>query len=422
MISSEGTAKQRVAIVGAGISGLVCAYLLNQRHDIVVYEAGDYIGGHTNTIDVETEHGAIPVDTGFIVYNESNYPLFTRLLDQLNVESLPSMMSFAVSCERSGLEYNGSSINQLFAKRSSVFSVGHWKMIRDIARFNRDAERLQEEGDAITVAEYVRENNFSDSFLEHYLIPIGASIWSCPSGTFRGFPIRFVIDFLRNHGMLQINDRPEWRVIKGGSRQYIAPLTQPFRDCIQLNTPVSRVERDGDGVTVSLHSGAAERFDQIVLACHSDQALRLLDEPSELEREVLSAFPYQRNETVLHTDESLLPKRRRAWGSWNYRIRSDSSDAVAITYNMNMLQSISSRTQYCVTLNETDRIDPSKVIRRFHYHHPIFTLERDAAQARHEELVRNNRTSFCGAYWGFGFHEDGVRSAIRVAEHFGCWL
>lgn len=422
MISSEGTAKQRVAIVGAGISGLVCAYLLNQRHDIVVYEAGDYTGGHTNTIDVETEHGAIPVDTGFIVYNESNYPLFTRLLDQLNVESLPSMMSFAVSCERSGLEYNGSSINQLFAKRSSVFSVGHWKMIRDIARFNRDAERLQEEGDAITVAEYVRENNFSDSFLEHYLIPIGASIWSCPSGTFRGFPIRFVIDFLRNHGMLQINDRPEWRVIKGGSRQYIAPLTQPFRDCIQLNTPVSRVERDGDGVTVSLHSGAAERFDQVVLACHSDQALRLLDEPSELERELLSAFPYQRNETVLHTDESLLPKRRRAWGSWNYRIRSDSSDAVAITYNMNMLQSISSRTQYCVTLNETDRIDPSKVIRRFHYHHPIFTLERDAAQARHEELVRNNRTSFCGAYWGFGFHEDGVRSAIRVAEHFGCWL
>jgi len=422
MISSEGTAKQRVAIVGAGISGLVCAYLLNQRHDIVVYEAGDYIGGHTNTIDVETEQGAIPVDTGFIVYNESNYPLFTRLLDQLNVESLPSMMSFAVSCERSGLEYNGSSINQLFAKRSSVFSVGHWKMIRDIARFNRDAERLQEVGDALTVAEYVRENNFSDSFLEHYLIPIGASIWSCPSGTFRGFPIRFVIDFLRNHGMLQINDRPEWRVIKGGSRQYIAPLTQPFRDCIQLNTPVSRVERDGDGVTVSLHSGAAERFDQVVLACHSDQALRLLDEPSELERELLSAFPYQRNETVLHTDESLLPKRRRAWGSWNYRIRSDSSDAVAITYNMNMLQSISSRTQYCVTLNETDRIDPSKVIRRFQYHHPIFTLERDAAQARHEELVRNNRTSFCGAYWGFGFHEDGVRSAIRVAEHFGCWL
>jgi len=422
MISSEGTAKQRVAIVGAGISGLVCAYLLNQRHDIVVYEAGDYIGGHTNTIDVETEHGAIPVDTGFIVYNESNYPLFTRLLDQLNVESLPSMMSFAVSCERSGLEYNGSSINQLFAKRSSVFSVGHWKMIRDIARFNRDAERLQEVGDALTVAEYVRENNFSDSFLEHYLIPIGASIWSCPSGTFRGFPIRFVIDFLRNHGMLQINDRPEWRVIKGGSRQYIAPLTQPFRDCIQLKTPVSRVERHGDGVTVSLHSGAAERFDQVVLACHSDQALRLLDEPSELERELLSAFPYQRNETVLHTDESLLPKRRRAWGSWNYRIRSDSSDAVAITYNMNMLQSISSRTQYCVTLNETDRIDPSKVIRRFQYHHPIFTLERDAAQARHEELVRNNRTSFCGAYWGFGFHEDGVRSAIRVAEHFGCWL
>ncbi len=418
----ESIPRQRIAIVGAGISGLVCAYLLNQRHDIVVYEAEDYIGGHTNTIDVETEHGIIPIDTGFIVYNESNYPLFTRLLNQLKVESMPSEMSFAVSCDRSGLEYNGSSINQLFAKRSSVLSLSHWKMIRDIARFNHDAERLQEEGDALTVAEYVHENNFSDSFLEHYLIPIGASIWSCPSGTFRGFPIRFVIDFLRNHGMLQINDRPEWRVIKGGSKRYIAPLTQSFRNCIKLNTAVSRVERDVEGVTVHLHSGAAERFDQVVLGCHSDQALRVLDEPSELERELLSAFPYQRNETVLHTDESLLPKRRRAWGSWNYRIRSDNSDAVAITYNMNMLQSISSRTQYCVTLNETDRIDPNKVIRRFRYHHPIFTLERDAAQARHRELIGNNRTSFCGAYWGYGFHEDGVRSGVRVAEHFGCAL
>jgi predicted NAD/FAD-binding protein len=231
-----------------------------------------------------------------------------------------------------------------------------------------------------------------------------------------------VIDFLRNHGMLQINDRPQWRVIRGGSKQYIHPLTESFREQIRLSTPVQSIERHAEHVDIHLGDGEAERFDHVVIACHSDQALRMLAQPRAIERELLGAFPYQANETVLHTDESLLPTRKRAWGSWNYRIRSDNSDAVAITYHMNMLQSISSPTQYCVTLNETDRIDPDKVLRRFMYHHPIFTLERDAAQARHAEVIGSNRTSFCGAYWGYGFHEDGVRSGVRVAEHFGCAL
>ena len=422
MDSEMESPRQNIAIVGAGISGLVAAYLLHQKHDIVVYEAGDYIGGHTNTIDVETADGVIPVDTGFIVYNERNYPLFTRLLSQLGVESQASEMSFSVSCDRTGLEYNGSSINQLFAKRSSILSPGHWKMLRDIMRFNRDAELLHDRGSATTVEQYVQENRFGHAFLENYLIPIGASIWSCPSGTFRSFPIRFVIDFLRNHGMLQINDRPQWRVIRGGSKQYIHPLTESFREQIRLSTPVQGIERHAEHVDIHLGHGETERFDHVVIACHSDQALRMLDQPSAIERELLGAFPYQANETVLHTDESLLPKRKRAWGSWNYRIRSDNSDAVAITYHMNMLQSISSPTQYCVTLNETDRIDTDKVLRRFMYHHPIFTLERDAAQARHAEVIGPNRTSFCGAYWGYGFHEDGVRSGVRVAEHFGCAL
>ncbi len=414
--------RQRIAIIGAGVSGLVAAYLLHQNHDVIVYEAGDYIGGHTNTIDVETPDGTIPVDTGFIVFNERNYPSFCCLLTQLGVESQPSEMSFSVSCEKTGLEYNGSSINQLFAKRSNILSPTHWKMLRDIMRFNRKAEQLYESGRATTVEEYAREHRFSSAFLEHYLIPIGASIWSCPSGTFRSFPMRFVIDFLRNHGMLQISDRPQWRVIKGGSKQYIEPLTRSFRERIHLSTPVQRIERYADRVEVHLKEGESERFDHVVIACHSDQALRMLTQPSEIEHELLGAFPYQTNETVLHTDETILPKRRRAWGSWNYRIRSDGPDAIAITYHMNMLQSISSKTQYCVTLNETDRIHPDKILRRFTYHHPIFTLERDAAQARHEELIGTNRTSFCGAYWGYGFHEDGVRSAARVAEYFGCAL
>jgi predicted NAD/FAD-binding protein len=413
---------QRIAIVGAGVSGLTAAYLLSRQHHVTVFESGAHIGGHTNTIDVETPDGSLAVDTGFIVYNERNYPLFTHLLTELGVETQPSEMSFSVSCDRTGMEYNGSSFNQLFANRANLLSLRHWKMLRDIVRFNRYAEQLADKGHATTVEEYVKEHRFSDSFLNQYLIPIGASIWSCPSGTFRSFPIRFVIDFLRNHGMLQVKDRPQWRVLKGGSKQYVGPLTQPFRDQIRIKTPVKRVNRQEDGVQIELSSGEREEFDHVVLACHSDQALRMLDSPTETEQELLSAFPYQVNETILHTDESLLPTRPRAWGSWNYRIRSNNADAVAITYYMNMLQSIDSETQYCVTLNETDRIDPEKIIRRLTYHHPIFTLERDAAQERHHEVIGNNRTSFCGAYWGYGFHEDGVRSGVRVAEHFGCPL
>lgn len=413
---------QSIGIVGSGVSGMVAAHLLSRRHRVTLFEASDRIGGHTSTVEVDTPAGTIPVDTGFIVYNERNYPLFTRLLSQLGVETQPSLMSFSVSCDRSGLEYNGSSINQLFSDRRNLVSPSHWRMIRDIMRFNRHAESLHERGSAGTVEEYVRENAFSDTFLTKYLIPIGASIWSCPSGTFRSFPIRFVIDFLRNHGMLQVGDRPQWRVIQGGSSRYIAPLTAPYADRIRISSPVSRVRRHADRVDLTLGEGVTESFDQVVLACHADQALRLLDDSSEPEREILGAFPYQSNETVLHTDESILPKRRRAWASWNYRIREDDSDRVAITYHMNTLQSIRSQTQYCVTLNETDRIDPAKIIRTFNYTHPVFTLERDRAQSRHRELIGANRTSFCGAYWGYGFHEDGTRSGVRVAEHFGCPL
>lgn len=413
---------QRIAVVGAGVSGLVAAYLLQKRHDVTVYEAGSYIGGHTNTVRVDTPNGEVAIDTGFIVYNERNYPLFTKLLGQLGVRTQPSTMSFGLTCERTGLEYNGSSLNQLFARRRNLISPSHWRMIRDIMRFNRDAERLEELGTASTVGGFVDEHGFGHAFLEHYLIPIGASIWSCPSGTFRTFPIRFVIDFLRNHGMLQVEGRPQWRVICGGSDRYIEPLIRGFQDRIRLASPVHRVMRNSEHVDLELADGDRARFDQVVFACHSDQALAMLGQATDTERAVLGAFPYQANETVLHTDVSLLPRRPRAWGSWNYRIRGDKADAVAITYYMNMLQSLDTQEHFCVTLNETDRIDPTKVIRKFVYHHPLFTQERDGAQARHGELIGANRTSYCGAYWGYGFHEDGVRSGVRVAEHFGCFL
>lgn len=413
---------QRIAIVGAGVSGLVAAYLLNQKHDVTVFEAGSYIGGHTNTIQVQTPTGTLAVDTGFIVYNDRNYPLFSRLLAELGVQTQPSTMSFAVSCDRTGLEYNGSSLNQLFARRRDLLSPAHWNMIRDITRFNREAEQLHERGNATSVEDFVHEHRFGRRFLEHYLIPIGASIWSCPSGAFRQFPIRFVIDFLRNHGMLQVGDRPQWRVVTGGSDRYIEPLVSGFRERIRLQKPVHGVSRAPHRVLIALADGQRESFDHVVFACHSDQALRMLDQPSQVERELLGAFPYQLNETVLHTDTDLLPKRRRAWGSWNYRIREDDTDKVAITYSMNMLQSLDTQEHYCVTLNETDRIDPAKIIRSITYHHPLFTQERDGAQSRHHEVIGPNRTSFCGAYWGYGFHEDGVRSGVKVAEHFGCTM
>lgn len=411
---------ERVAVVGGGVSGLVTAYLLRERFDVTVFEAGAYAGGHTNTIDVETTDGPLAVDTGFIVYNEKNYPLFTKLLAELGVETQSSTMSFGVSCERTGVEYNGSSFNQLFAQRKNLVSPRFHRMVRDILRFNREAESLAAGADdSMTVGRYVRDNGFSEAFAELYLVPIGSSIWSCPAGTFRAFPVRFVIEFLRNHGMLQVGGRPEWRVIRGGSRRYVEKLTAGFADRIRLNAPVRRVWRVDGGVDLALAGGGAERFDHVVFACHADQALGMLDDPTGAERELLGSFPYETNETVLHTDTSVLPSRRRAWGSWNYRVRGDREGSVAITYNMNMLQSLDTAETYCVTLNDSDRIDPARVIRRLTYHHPIYTTRRDSAHRRHGEVICANRTSFCGAYWGYGFHEDGVRSAVDVARGFG---
>jgi uncharacterized protein len=414
---------KKIAIIGAGVSGLVAAYLLKERYEITIFESNDYVGGHTHTIEVDNGSQSIAVDTGFIVYNEKNYPLFTELLAQLQVETQPSLMSFSVCSDQSNFEYNGSSINQLFSQRRNLISPKFYRMLGDIHRFNRHAEELAEmSSDSMTVGQYVSANKFSDSFLEQYLIPIGASLWSCPIGKFREFPIRFVIEFLRNHGMLQIGDRPQWRVVKGGSARYVERLTEGFNDQIRLQSPVKTVYRSDDGVFVQVGDSTREDFDHVIFACHSDQALRMLDQPTKAETQVLGAFPYQLNHATLHTDQAVLPRKKRAWGSWNYRIGSANCDEVAITYNMNMLQSIDTKDQYLVTLNDRDRIDSSKVIRSMIYHHPIYTPSRSDAQSQHKNLIGVNRTSFCGAYWGYGFHEDGVRSAVDVAAHFGCSL
>ena len=415
----------RIAIIGTGISGLVAAHHLHREHDLTLFEANDYVGGHTHTHSIELDGEQHAIDTGFIVFNEANYPNFCALMNELGVQSQPTSMSFSVRCDRTGLEYNGSSLNQIFAQRRNLFRPSFLGMLRDIVKFGRQAQMLlfaenatnhDDQGDAATVDDFVRERGLGRWFYEKYLVPLGASLWSCPARTFRGFPIRFVAEFLRNHQMLRYAGRPVWRTIRGGSSRYIDPLTRPFRDRIRQRSAVHRVQRFADRVEVAVRNERAQVFDHVILACHADTALAMLADASPLEREVLGAFPYQVNEAILHTDASLLPRRRRAWASWNYLIPRDEPEHVAVTYNMNMLQNLASKNTFCVTLNHDVAIDPKRVLRRIRYDHPVYTTARAKAQRRHGEVIHANRTSFCGAYWGYGFHEDGVKSALAAVR------
>ena len=410
----------RIAVTGSGISGLTCARLLAPQHDVTVFEADSRIGGHANTVSVSIPGGEYDIDTGFIVYNERTYPNFTRLLAGLNVETTPTSMSFSVRSDRDGLEYNGTSPNGVFAQRRNLLRPKFYRLLYDIMRFNRvGSNDLQHVSHTQTVGDYVTERGFSQQFSEQYLFPMGAAIWSCPFDDFARFPIRFILHFYVNHGLLSLRNRPVWRVIGGGSKSYVDRLIEPFRDKIRLCCPVHSVQRSGEDVTIR-HSLGVDRFDEVIFACHSDQALRLLGgEADGDETEVLSAFPYRSNTAVLHTDDSLLPKRRRAWASWNYHIGNKPSSMPTVTYNVNILQKIQSEQTFCITLNEDDSIDRTKVLAEFEYSHPVFTARREEFQARHQHFIRRNRTSFCGAYWRNGFHEDGVVSALSVCEQFG---
>jgi predicted NAD/FAD-binding protein len=411
----------KIAIIGSGIAGLTSAYLLNRSHDIRVFEAGDWIGGHTHTVEVQVDGQRYAVDTGFIVFNDWTYPNFIRLLSQLGVGFKATEMSFSVSDPVSGVEYNGHSLNSLFAQRRNLLSPRFWGMVRDILRFNREALNdlnQQRIASTMTLGDYLKANAYSERFIQHYIVPMGAAIWSMSLNDMLGFPLQFFVRFFKNHGLLSVSDRPQWCVVEGGSSSYIAPLTESFKQHIRLNCAVSRVERDGDGVTV--HSAAGtERFDKVIFACHSDQALALLTEPTPIEQEILSALPYADNDVVLHTDTRLLPKRPLAWASWNYRLGGPVDQPAAVTYDMNILQGIESDTTFCVSLNQTAAIDPSKILARYTYAHPQYSLAGMAAQARWEELLGANHSYFCGAYWANGFHEDGVVSALRVAREFG---
>ncbi|MDH3315285.1 MAG: FAD-dependent oxidoreductase [Gammaproteobacteria bacterium] len=409
-----------IAIVGSGIAGITSAFVLAKKHRVTVFEANHYIGGHTNTIDVREGSRSIPVDTGFIVFNQPNYPNLCKLFQRLGVESRDSDMSFSVRCEKSAIEYNGSGIDALFAQRSNLFRPDHWRMITDILRFNREAPAQLREGldDSVTVSGYLARHGFSDAFARRYLLPLGASLWSCSAAQFGNFPMRFVIEFLHNHRMLQVDGRPVWKTVRGGSREYVRRMVSELDAKIRLSTPVAGVRRERGGVAIRLESGDVEHFDEAIMACHADQSLRMVEDADGLEHDVLVRFPYQPNQVVLHTDTRVLPERKKAWASWNYRIPARTRSNVTVTYNLNMLQGIESERTYCVSLNLVSKIDASKVIRRISYDHPLFVPGRSAAQSYHGELIRRRGVSYCGAYWGYGFHEDGVRSALNVCSAF----
>lgn len=410
----------RIAVIGSGISGLVAARELAREHDVHVFEAGEHVGGHTHTHELQLDGRRVNVDSGFIVFNEKTYPGFCALLRELGVESRESDMGLSIRCERTGFEYNGRDLDTVFAQRSNVLSPTFHHMLLQILRFHREAPELLENGSELTVREWLDAKRYGRRFREHYLEPMAAAIWSAPLADVQAFPARFLARFLHNHGMLQVDGRPQWRTVVGGSRSYVAPLCAPFRDRIRLRTPVRTIVRSSLGVELVCASGERQHFDHVVIATHTDTALALLAAPTRAEREILGAIRYQVNEAVLHTDASLMPKRAKCWASWNCHLgdpaKRDASAPVAVTYWMNRLQGLELDTQVFVTLNASESIDPAKVLRRMTYDHPQFGLGSPAAQARRDELQGVQRTWYCGAYWGFGFHEDGLQSGLAVAR------
>lgn len=407
----------RIAIVGSGISGLTAAHLLHRDHEVTVFEADDRIGGHTNTVDVE--HEGFGVDTGFIVFNDRNYPNFERLLKSLGVESQPSSMSFSVCDAVHDFEYSSSSANGLYSKRSHLVSPTFHRMVLDLARFNRDLRpHIGTNGTSPGLGDFLEEGGYSRAFVDRLIVPQVAAVWSADPRDLDAFPTGFLASFFHNHGMLSFFNRPSWRTVKGGSRRYVEALIRPFADRIHTETPIRSVTRHDDRVELATEASGALAFDHVVLATHSDQSLAMLADPTQAEREVLGAIPYQPSRATLHTDASMLPRRRRTWASWNYHLLPEPPPGPALTYHMNRLQSLESDTEYCVTLNREEAIDPGSVIAAFDYSHPVFTHEGQHAQTRHGEISRG-RTHYCGAYWGWGFHEDGVASALKACEPLG---
>jgi len=416
----------RVAIVGAGISGLVAAHLLHREHEIMLFEAAGYVGGHTNTVRVDTAEETHWVDTGFIVMNDRNYPNFTRLLDRLGVARQATNMSFSVKAEDEDFEYSGTP-RGLYCQPRNILSVSFQRMVLELLRFNRELRAVLAEEDpahgAESLADFLDRERFSRAFVERLIVPQVSAVWSADPRGMQSFPVRFLAEFFANHGMLGFRNRPRWSTIVGGSARYVESLTAPFRERIRVNTPVRSIVRTPGHVELALEGSGTERFEQVVIATHSDQALAMLADASAREHELLGAIAYQRNEAVLHTDATLLPRRRSARAAWNFHLLREPKPLSTVTYYMNHLQRLRASEHFCVTLNRTEAIDERTIIRRIDYAHPVFTPAAIAAQAQHASISSlASRTHYAGAYWGYGFHEDGVRSAMRACEPFGVRL
>jgi predicted NAD/FAD-binding protein len=409
----------RIAIVGSGIAGMASAWLLSRKHDVTLYETNSYFGGHTHTHDVVQQGCRYRIDSGFIVYNPGHYPLLTRMFRELGVASRPTTMSFSVHSEASGLEYNAATLATLFCQRRNLCSPRFIGMVRDLLRFYRTAPALLDSADpGPSLADYLAEHRYGAAFRDEHLVPMASALWSSPRAQILRFPARYLVQFMANHQMLQIADRPQWRVVQNGSSSYVRALRARWSVRERLNCGVSAIRRHAASVVVESVAGM-EHFDSVVLACHSDQALALLCDADEREQSILTAMPYQSNDTVLHTDASLLPVRRQAWAAWNAWIPREAGESCTVSYCMNVLQGIESREPFIVTLNRTAAIDPARILSRTTYHHPVVNHASVAAQARKGEIQGRRRTWFAGAYWGWGFHEDGMRSAVQVAASHG---
>ncbi len=409
----------RIAVVGSGIAGLASAWLLSRKHEVTLFEANACLGGHTHTHDVQQAGRHYRIDSGFIVHNPTHYPLLTRMFEQLGVASQPTTMSFAVHNEATGLEYNAATLDTLFCQRRNLLSPRFLGMVRDLMRFYREAPALLDSSEqGPTLGDYLAENRYGSAFRDEHLIPMASALWSSPAAQILNFPARYLVQFMANHQMLQISDRPQWRVVQGGSSTYVQAMRERWSVRERVYCPVRSVRRHAAGADITSATGI-EHFDHVVLACHSDQALALLADADEREQSILGAMPYQANDTVLHTDARVLPRQRKAWAAWNAWLPRNPEEACTVSYCMNLLQGIESPEPFVVTLNRSAAIDPDKVLARMNYHHPVYSHASVAAQIRKPEIQGQRRTWFAGAYWGWGFHEDGMRSALEVAAALG---
>ena len=414
----------RIAVVGGGISGMMAWYLLDKQHDVTLFEANAYLGGHTATVDVEVQGQTYAIDTGFIVFNNWTYPVFNRFIAELGVAQQHTTMSFSVKNSASNLEYNGNTLASLFAQRRNLFRPSFWLMLLDIMRFNKLGKKLLAEDSAdldLSLGDFLHKHGFGEAIKDNYLLPMGAAIWSAGLADMPAFPLRFFLRFFNNHGLLNVTDRPQWSVIKGGSKRYVEALQAKLgAEKVRLQQAITAIKRDEQGVMLHFADGSSAQFDKLILACHSDQALMLLgDGATDAERAVLGGIAYQQNEVVLHTDIRLLPKRRRAWAAWNYNLDANINDRATLTYNMNLLQGIEAPVTFCVTLNNSKAIAADKILGVYQYSHPVYNHYTLAAQQQRDRINGQQHTYFCGAYWYNGFHEDGARSAVDVAALLG---